>query len=71
MVGSGCLTHHPRHVPSHGKIDAVLEINKEIHALGYDVLYDGMGGQLDRKMEQSIRSIVWEQKSSPGIDNVI
>lgn len=52
------------------KIDAVLEINKEIHALGYDVLYDGMGGQLDRKMEQSIRSIVWEQKSAPGIDEI-
>ncbi len=54
----------------HGKIDDVLEINKEIHALGFHVLYDSTGGELHHKMEQSIRSVVRDQILEPGITEI-
>jgi hypothetical protein len=50
----------------YGKLDTALEINREIHANGYKVVYDEQGDMLRAKIEASLKDYAEEPEGIPA-----
>ncbi len=56
-------------IPFH-KMETALEINKEIHAIGYQVIYDAMDNDLQTMIEASIRTMKIGHVAVPSKDEL-